>query len=61
LYSLSEHELRSELPVAVYSGVKNISVDDIKVVVEEFAVNRGEILYRAVVDVDYHFDARETD
>lgn len=61
LYSLSEHELRHELPVASYNDVKNISVDDTKVVVEEFAVNRGEILYRAVVDVDYHFDARESD
>ncbi len=57
---MSQNELRFQLPVNSYQNVSNISVDNTKIQVEEFAVVRGEVKYRAIVDVDYHFDAKDT-
>lgn len=61
LQRLSVSQLRSELPIQTYSNVRDITIDDTQVSVEEFAVVRGDIQYRAVVDVDYHFEAKERD
>ncbi len=58
LESMSQNELRFELPVSSYQNVKNISVDNTEIQVQEFAQVRGEMKYRAVVDVNYSFDAQ---
>ncbi len=58
LESMSQNELRFELPVSSYQNVKNINVDNTEIKVQEFAKVRGEMKYRAVVDVNYSFDAQ---
>lgn len=60
LDAMTQNELRFQLPVNSYQNVKNISIDNSKVQVEEFAQVRGEVKYRAVVNVNYHFDAKES-
>lgn len=61
LSAMSQNELRFQLPVTSYANVKDITIDQTNVTVEEFAQVRGEIQYRAVVDIDYHFNAKEMD
>ncbi len=58
--AMSQTQLRKEFPVDSYTSVKNINVDDSEVTVEEIATNRGKVQYRAIVDLDYRFDAKET-
>ncbi|MFA0088524.1 hypothetical protein BCU70_16920 [Vibrio sp. 10N.286.49.C2] len=36
----------------------SVKVDDAQITVQEFAENRGEIKYRAVVDVEYSYKER---
>ncbi len=60
LSDMSQNELRIQLPVDAYQNVNDIAIDNTEVKIEEFAVTRGEVKYRAVVDVDYHFNAKET-
>lgn len=38
---------------------KNTKILDSKVLVEEFAVKRGDIEYRATVDVDYSYEEND--
>lgn len=61
LSAMSQHQLRSELPLFADNAVRNIEIDATEVTVEEFAVARGDVQYRAIVDVNYHFDANERD
>lgn len=61
IQDMSAHELRSELPTFAYTGVNKIAVDETQVAVEEFAVTRGNIQYRAIVDVNYHFNSNDRD
>jgi len=61
LKAMTSNQLRSKLPTYTYNGVRNLSLDETQVSVEEFAVTRGQIQYRAIVDVDYHFDSIERD
>ncbi|MDN3680313.1 DUF3316 domain-containing protein [Vibrio tapetis subsp. quintayensis] len=58
LGDLSSNELSMDFRV---SNAKNISVDDYEVSIEEFAVDRDNIEYRAVVDVKYSFDDLRND
>jgi hypothetical protein len=58
---MTKSQLLYKLPTYASNRVRDIAIDDTQVSVEEFAVTRGEIQYRAVVDVDYHFDAKERD
>ncbi|NIY92923.1 DUF3316 domain-containing protein [Vibrio diazotrophicus] len=60
LSDMSQNELRIQLPVDAYQNVNNINIDNTEVKVEEFALVRGEVQYRAVVNVGYHFNAKET-
>ncbi|MDN2663214.1 DUF3316 domain-containing protein [Psychromonas sp. 14N.309.X.WAT.B.A12] len=55
LENLSDAQLRQKLLIITQSPANNIEIDNSKVSVQEFAQQRGEIVYRAVVDVDYHF------
>lgn len=61
LQALTSAKLAKELPNTwAYSSVRDVRIDDAKVMVEPVASARGEIQYRAVVDVDYHFSAHES-
>jgi len=57
--TMDQSQLRQEFPVATYSQVKNVSVDDSQVSVQEIATNRNNIEYRAVVDMGYHFTTHD--
>lgn len=61
LSAMTENQLRHELPAFADSGVRKLALDTTEVTVEEIAVNRGDIQYRATVDVNYHYDAIERD
>jgi hypothetical protein len=58
--NLSQKELRNKLVAINPSPVSDIKIDDAKVYVNEFAEDRGQIAYRAVVDVNYHYQAHES-
>lgn len=58
--AMDQSQLRFNLPVQSYTLVKNINVGQAEVTVEEIANNNGDIQYRAIVDVDYNFSAKET-
>lgn len=55
LNGLSGSELKHKLLVISQTPVKGIKIDDSEVSIEEFAQNRGEIAYRAIINVDYHY------
>ncbi|MFX3895588.1 DUF3316 domain-containing protein, partial [Streptococcus suis] len=58
--AMDQFQLRFNLPVQSYTLVKNINVGQSEVTVEEFANSNGDIQYRAIVDVDYQFNANES-
>ncbi|MDV7106361.1 DUF3316 domain-containing protein [Vibrio sp. TH_r3] len=60
LHTASGSELRFKLAPIGENVVSNITLDDTAVTIEEFSEARGEISYRAIVNVDYHFDARDS-
>lgn len=57
LKSMSKSELRREFGLFGYTNVNNINIDDSKVIIKEVAYARDDIQYRAVLNVDYHFNA----
>ena len=59
LEKASHSELRFKLAPIGENTVSNLKLDDTAVTIEEFSETRGEISYRAIVNVDYHFDARD--
>ena len=59
LTTLSKNELRKELPVFTTGLTRNLSVNDTEVKTQEFAVDRGQIQYRAIVKVNYSFDTQD--
>ena len=60
LKTLSDAELRQKLIVISQTPAHNIKIDGSKVSIQEFAQTRGQIAYRAIVDVDYHFTTLRT-
>ncbi|WED23857.1 DUF3316 domain-containing protein [Vibrio sp. JC009] len=58
LESMTSHELKNNLSVFETSA-KRVTVDDAVVTVEEFAAGRGDIQYRANVEVSYHYTATD--
>ncbi|WP_435236985.1 DUF3316 domain-containing protein [Psychromonas sp. PT13] len=61
LSALNKNELRKELPVFTTGFARNLSVNDTEVKTQEFALDRGEIQYRAIVKVNYSFDTQDND
>ncbi|WCE29330.1 DUF3316 domain-containing protein [Vibrio sp. SCSIO 43137] len=59
--SMNQSDLSKALPLFSNDSVSDIVVDQTEVKIEEFARVRGEVKYRAVVDVDYHFNTVEND
>jgi len=60
LQAMNERQLSRTLSTWAYSMVDDIEINDSKVTVEEIANSRGEIQYRAIVDVNYQFSAHES-
>ena len=60
LNTLGDAELRQKLLVISQTPANNIKIDNSKVSIQEFAQKRGEVAYRAVVNVDYHFTTLRT-
>ena len=61
LKTLGDAELRQKFLVISQTPAHNIKIDDSKVSIQEFAQTRGQVAYRAIVDVDYHFTTLKTD
>ena len=61
LKTLSDAELRQKLIVISQTPAHDIKIDNSQVSIEEFAQNRGEVAYRAVVNVNYHFTTLRSD
>ncbi|MFC1235264.1 DUF3316 domain-containing protein [Vibrio sp. F74] len=59
LQAMTQNQLRSELPTIAESNVRNVALEGTEVKVEEVAVARGDVQYRAVIAVDYSFDSKE--
>ncbi|CAM2782569.1 DUF3316 domain-containing protein [Vibrio mytili] len=57
LQNMSSSELRAKLGLFTYTNVHDVNIDDSNVVIEEVAYARDDIQYRAILNVDYHFDA----
>ena len=58
---MSQKDLRNKLVAINPSPTDDIKIDDAKVYVHEYAENRDQIAYRAVVDVNYHYTAHQSD
>ncbi|MBB1274857.1 MULTISPECIES: DUF3316 domain-containing protein [Psychromonas] len=55
LKKLPANELRHALTVISNSPAQDLTIDKSKVTIKEFAQTRDQVVYRAVVDVDYHY------
>lgn len=60
LKGMDNSQLRSELSLWAYNSVNGIVIDGSQVTVQETATELGKIEYRAVVNLDYHFNAHES-
>ena len=56
----SRNELKSFLRIRG-RGVRDIEIDQTKVQIEAFATDRNLLQYRALVSIDYKYEAREDD
>ena len=61
LSQMNANQLRQKLPTFSDQSVRKIGIDNTKVTVTEFAMNRDQINYSAVVNVNYHYNAEESD
>ncbi len=57
--SMDKTALRKELSLWTVDSADKLGVDNSNVVVKEFATNPDNIQYRAIVNVDYHFNQHE--
>lgn len=57
--AMPQNELRFTLPSFSDRMVKNIKVSDFEVKIEEFSKERGNTQYRAIVNVNYDYQAYE--
>ena len=60
LSMIKQGELRKELNIFAENAVRNVTIAKTEIQTEEFARSRNNIQYRAIVNVDYHFDTRES-
>jgi len=61
LKSLSSKELVKTLPFYGETSVSDVTIKGTQVTVTEFAKTPNEINYKAIVNVDYNFNAYEQD
>lgn len=58
LQSASNSQLKFQLPTTGDSSEK-VAIQDVEVSIEEYSANRGEVQYRAIVDVEYTYTIHE--
>ncbi|MBB1274942.1 MULTISPECIES: DUF3316 domain-containing protein [Psychromonas] len=61
LKQLPENKLRHELVLISTTPTKDLKIKDTRVSIEEFAQTRGQVEYRAIVNVDYNYKALRSD
>ena len=61
LAQMNAAQLREKLPTFTDQFVRNVEIDKTKVTVNEFAIDRDNVKYSAVVNVNYHYNAEESD
>jgi archaellum component FlaF (FlaF/FlaG flagellin family) len=61
LSQASQGQLKQTLKTYNDGVIRNISIDETKVKVEEVAVARDDFQYRALVDIDYEYDGGSDD
>ncbi|WCE30246.1 DUF3316 domain-containing protein [Vibrio sp. SCSIO 43137] len=61
LESASNRQLKDKLPTFADDITGGISIDSAKVRVEEIPLSRGDVRYRAVVDVNYQYETYGND
>ena len=58
---MSSSQLTNKLPISattvIYDSVK---VKDVELHIEAFSKKRGEVQYRAIVDVDYQYESKDS-
>ncbi len=57
---MSPVQLRMKLPTFGDNMVKGVQIDDTEITIEEFSKSRDDVQYRAVVDVNYHYQSHES-
>ena len=61
LKQLPENKLSHELVLISTTPTKDIKINNTNVSIEEFAQTRGQIAYRAIVNVDYNYTTKKND
>ena len=61
LSTLTKNELRKELPAFTTGQTRNLTVKNTEVQTKEFALDRDNTQYRAIVKVNYSFDTQDND
>jgi len=60
LNTIKQNELHKEFNIFAENPVRNVTIANTEIKTEEFARTRNNIQYRAIVNVDYHFDTLES-
>lgn len=60
LKTADHSRLRYDLAVFDDNLISDVSIDSANVKIEEIATSRSETMYRAIVDVDYSYNYRES-
>ncbi len=58
--SMDKTALRKKLSLWTVDSADKLGVDNSNVVINEFATSQNNIQYRAIVNVDYHFNQHES-
>lgn len=56
----SNGQLKFQLPITLKGNVQKVSIEDIEVSLEEYSARRGDVKYRAIVDVDYSYTVKQS-
>ncbi|MDB1125520.1 DUF3316 domain-containing protein [Vibrio algarum] len=56
----SNGQLKFQLPTTSKGNVQKVSIEGVEVSLEEFSAQRGEVKYRAIVDVDYSYTVKQS-
>lgn len=59
LKAATNSQLKFQLPTAINGQVQKVAIEGVEVSLEEFSAQRGEVQYRAIVDVDYSYTVKE--
>ncbi|MFC1233398.1 DUF3316 domain-containing protein [Vibrio sp. F74] len=60
LKAASNSQLKFQLPTTLNGQIQKVAIEEVEVSLEEFSAQRGEVQYRAIVDVDYSYTVKES-